>query len=341
MFLNANGFLCGAPGIAIMAAAQPSGPIRSAPAPYKGQSESRHRNAIMRRPSSFASTCLLAFGLAGGVIALPSGAVLAADAAATGADEVVAKVNGSEIRLSDIALADEEMGQALARLPEELRFQYLLGMLIDRRIVANAAKEKHFEDDPLVKRREAYFDEKALRDVYWVQLMREKISEKAVKAYYDEHIAKAAPETEAHAEHILVGSKDEAVKVIAAIKGGKTFEDVAKAMSKDSSSQEGGDLGWFKRSDMVPEFADAVFKLKPGQISEPVQTKFGWHVIKLVEFRKSKKPSFEEAHDDIMRTLAREEGTRLMESLRKKAKIEIVGADMQKPKIAPAPDSAR
>lgn len=292
----------------------------------------------MRRSSLLASACLLAMAFTGGLAAGMSGPALAAEpaAAAAGADEVVARINGTTISLSDISLADEEMGQALARLPEELRFQYLLGMLIDRRIVALAAKEKKMEDDPTVKRREAYFSEKVLRDVYWVQMMRDKISEKAVKAYYDEHVAKAEPETEVHAGHILVGSKEEAQKVIAAIKGGKTFEEVAKSTSRDSSSQEGGDLGWFKKGEMVPEFSDAVFKLKPGQISGPVQTPLGWHVIKLVETRKAKKPSFEEAHDDVMRTLAREQGTRLMENLRKGAKIEIVGADAQRPQIAPA-----
>jgi peptidyl-prolyl cis-trans isomerase C len=257
--------------------------------------------------------------------------------AAAGEDEVVAKVNGQTITLSDIALADEEMGQALARLPEELRFQYLLGMLIDRRIVAQAAKEKKMQDDPMVKRREAYFDEKALRDVYWVQLMRDKVGEKAVKAYYDDHIAKAEPEAEAHAAHILVASKAEALKVLSEIKGGKSFEDVAKATSKDSSSQEGGDLGWFKKSDMVPEFANAVFSMKPGQVSDPVQTKFGWHIIKLIETRKAKRQTLEEAHDDIMRTLAREQGTKTMEALRKKSKIEIVGGGEAKSQMAPAP----
>lgn len=291
----------------------------------------------MRRSLLLASVCLITLGMAGGF----APAAFAADksepaSAAAGHDDVVAKVNGATISLSDIALADEEMGQALARLPEELRFQYLLGMLIDRRIVAQEAKAKKMQDDPMVKRREAYYDEKALRDVYWVQLMRDKVGEKAVKAYYDEHIAKAEPETEAHAAHILVASKADAQKVIAEIKGGKSFEDVAKSASKDSSSQEGGDLGWFKKADMVPEFADVVFKMKAGQISDPVQTKFGWHVIKLIEMRKSKKPTLDEAHDDIMRTLAREQGTKTMEALRKKSKIEIVGSDAQTPKMAPA-----
>lgn len=292
------------------------------------------------RPVSASLTIIcLAFGLTLGSLASGASAADKTEPASAmaGEDEVVAKVNGQTITLSDIALADEEMGQALARLPEELRFQYLLGMLIDRRIVAQAAKEKKMQDDPMVKRREAYYDEKALRDVYWVQLMRDKVGEKAVKAYYDEHIAKAEPEVEAHAAHILVGTKAEAQKVLSEIKGGKTFEDVAKATSKDSSSQEGGDLGWFKKGDMVPEFANVVFKMKAGQVSDPVQTKFGWHVIKLIETRKAKRPTLDEAHDDIMRTLAREQGTKTMEALRKKSKIEIVGGGDAKPKMAPAP----
>ncbi len=295
----------------------------------------------MRRSALFATACLVALGFAGGFVA-PALAAEPVPSAADGADEVVARVGGTAISLSDISLADEEMGQTLARLPEDVRFQYLLGMLIDRRILALAAREKKIEDDPAVKRREAYFNEKVLRDVYWVQLMRDKVDEKAVKAYYDAHIAKAEAETELHARHILVGSKEEAEKVAVEIKGGKAFEEAAKASSRDSSSQDGGDLGWFTKADMIPEIFDAAFKLKPGEVSGPVKSQFGWHVIKLVETRKAKKPSFEEAHDDVMRTLAREEGTKLMEELRKKAKIEIVGADAARPQIAPeAPAGAQ
>lgn len=258
-------------------------------------------------------------------------------AAAAGADETVATVNGKPIKLSDIALADEEMGQALARLPEEKKFQYLLSMLIDRSIVAEAAKSKKMQDDPMVKRREAYFNEKVLRDVYWVQLMRDKVGEKQVKAYYDANIAKAEPESEAHAAHILVGSKEEADKIEADIKAGKSFEDEAKAASKDSSAGNGGDLGWFKKDDMVPEFGDAVFSMKPGQISAPVKTQFGWHVIKLIATRKAPKPTFDQAHDDIMRMLVRKEGNEVMEGLRKSAKVEIVGAGSAQPAMVPAP----
>ncbi|MDO9218132.1 MAG: hypothetical protein Q7U14_12740, partial [Lacisediminimonas sp.] len=147
------------------------------------------RKLIMRRPSRSVATSLLAISL----WAIAPVAAFAADPvasepvrAASGNDEVIANVNGKPIKLSDVALADEEMGSALVQLPEEKRFQYLLSMLIDRRIVADAARAKKMEDDPMVKAREAYFDEKVLRDVYWLQLMRDKVDSKAVKAYYDE-----------------------------------------------------------------------------------------------------------------------------------------------------------
>lgn len=292
----------------------------------------------MRSARRLLAASTLALGLVAG-FAPASFAAGAAEpaAAAAGNDETVATVNGKPIKLSDIALADEEMGQALASLPEEKRFQYLLSMLIDRRIVAEAAAAKKMQDDPMVKRREAYFDEKVMRDVYWVQLMRDRVGEKAVKAYYDDNIAKAEAPTEAHAAHILVGTKAEADKIEADIKAGKSFEDEAKAMSKDSSAANGGDLGWFKKGDMVPEFGDAVFALKPGQISAPVKTQFGWHVIKLIATRKAAKPTFEQAHDDIMRSLVRSEGNKVMEDLRKGAKIEIVGTDNAQVQMVPAP----
>jgi len=273
----------------------------------------------LRRP--LLST-VLAFGLAtGGAFS-----AFAAEAASAGSDEAIAIVNGKPIKLSDVALADEEMGQALAQLPEQQRFQYLLSMLIDRRIVADAARAKKMQDDPMVKAREAYFDEKVLRDVYWVQLMCDKVSEAKVKEYYDANIAKAEAETEAHAAHILVTSKAEAQKVIDSIKAGETFEAAAKKASKDSSAANGGDLGWFKKADMVPEFSDAVFALKKGEVSGPVESQFGLHVIKLIDTRKAAKPTFEESQEGIMRSLVREQGNKVMEDLRKASKVEIVGA---------------
>lgn len=246
-------------------------------------------------------------------------------------DEVVAKVDGTPIRYSDLAMADEEMGAALAQLEPQIRFQYLLGMLIDRRVVALEAKEKHVDDDPAVKRRQEYFNEKALRDVYWVQLMQDKVTDEAVQAWYEKNIAEAPAEQEAHARHILLESEEQAKKVAAEIEGGKSFEDAAKEYSRDPGSPDDGDLGFFRKEEMVPEFAEAVFAMKPGEVSGPVQTQFGWHVIQLVEFRDLPRPTLEEAHDDIVRKIAREEGQKVMEKLRSDAKIEIIGAESAAP----------
>lgn len=241
------------------------------------------------------------------------------------ADEVVATVNGTPIRYSDLAFADEEMSAALSRLEPNARFQYLLGHLIDRRIVALAAEEKKAGDDPAVKRRQEYFNEKALRDFYWVQLMQERVSDEAVRSWYDENIASAPPEQEAHARHILVDTEKQAKDIAAEIAGGKSFEDAANEHSRDGSGADGGDLGWFRKDDMVEPFAEAVFSMKPGDVSAPVQSPFGWHLIEVIAFREMEKPGFEEAEEDIFRLLAREEGQKLMESLREDAKIEIIG----------------
>lgn len=275
-------------------------------------------------PRLFAALLVaLSFGVGTGL----SGAL----AQEEGTDEVIATVNGTPIRYSDIAMADEEMGAALAQFEPEVQFQYLLGMLIDRRVVALEAKAKHVDDDPAVKRRQDYFNEKALRDVYWVQLMQDKVSEEAVRAYYKKNVAEAPAEKEAHARHILVETKAQAEKIVDEIKGGKSFDDAAREYSRDGSGADGGDLGWFRRAEMVEPFADAVFSMEPGSISGTVQTPFGWHVIELISFRDVPKPTLDEARDDIVRQIARDEGQKLMEGLREKTKIEIIGLDQAAP----------
>lgn len=247
------------------------------------------------------------------------------------ADEVVATVDGTPIRYSDLAMADEEMGAALAQLEPQIRFQYLLGMLIDRRVVAMAAREKHVDDDPAVQRRQEYYGEKALRDVYWVQLMQDKVTDEAIATWYEKNIVSAPAEREAHARHIIAESEQQAAKIAAEIKGGKSFEAASVEYSRDPGSSDDGDLGFFRKEEMVPEISDTVFSMKPGEVSGPVQTQFGWHVIQLVEFRDLPKPTIEEAHDEIVRKIARDEGQKLMEKLRSDAKIEIIGAESAAP----------
>lgn len=277
---------------------------------------------------------LAAFALAVPLLAAPfaaGGLATPARAQDDAQDAIIVTVQGTPIRYSDVAMADEEMGAALARLEPEMRFQYLLGMLIDRRVVAEAARAAKVEDHPEVQRRQVYFAEKALRDFYWSQLMQDKVTDAAIAAWYEANIVKAPAEKEANAQHILVQTKAEAEKIAAEIAGGLSFDDAVTQYGGRAGTPEDSDLGWFRRDEMVPAFGDAVFALQPGEVSPPVQTDFGWHVIQLADTRDVPKPSLEEAHEEIVRTIVREEGQKLMAKLRADAKIDVVGAESAPP----------
>lgn len=259
---------------------------------------------------------------------------------ALGADEddaIVARVNGVEIRFSDLLLAEEETAQALANVPEDVKFEYLLSLLIDRVIVSSDARAKGLADDPGVQRRMAYYENKALRDVYWTQLISSRISDEAAKEFYDAQVGSVEPQEEIKARHILVATEEEAQAVIDALEAGGDFEELAKEHSTGPSGADGGDLGYFTAGTMVAEFNDAAFALQAGEISSPVKTKFGWHVIKVEDRRIQEVPGFDLVKDQVIEALAQQEGRKMMDEMRAAATIEIVGADGEgtKPLIAP------
>jgi len=178
-----------------------------------------------------------------------------------------------------------------------------------------------------VKTRSAYYTERAVRDVFWVRELRNVLNDAKLKAYYDANIANQPSEKEAHAAHILVETKEQAEKVLADLKAGQSFADLAKERSKDGSKDNGGDIGWYKKSDLVPAFGEPLFKMKPGETSAPVKSEYGWHVIHLFDIRDSTAPTFEESRQRIVRMLARQEGETLLASMRKDKKIEIIRED--------------
>jgi peptidyl-prolyl cis-trans isomerase C len=149
---------------------------------------------------------------------------------------------------------------------------------------------------------------------------------------YEERLKAMPTEEEVHARHILVSTEDEAKALIAELKKGAAFDKLAKEKSTDKASgAEGGDLGWFKKSDMVKEFADAAFALKKGELTDnPVKTQFGYHVIKLEDRRQAPPPTFEELQDQIREELARETVTQILDQLRAGAKIEKFNIDGSK-----------
>ena len=154
------------------------------------------------------------------------------------------------------------------------------------------------------------------------------MTDEAVKARYDHDIAGKPGEPEVHASHILVTNEADAVAIIAELKKGGDFAALAKARSSDPGAAQGGDLGWFKKDDMLPEFAAAAFALQPGQITDtPVHTQYGWHVIKVLERRIAPPPSFDEAQEGIRNQMIQEDLQKLVASARTEVKVERYNID--------------
>jgi peptidyl-prolyl cis-trans isomerase C len=257
------------------------------------------------------------------VLALGALGLLAALAATARADpKILAKVDGAAITEDDYndALADIGPG-----LPEKLegpeREKYVLDYLIDLRLVAKQALADKLDGTADFARRLAYYHDKLAMEGLLTNVAKSATTEEAERKAYDEAAKAQPPEPEVHARHILLPTEEEAKAALARIKAGEDFAKAATELSKDPAG-DGGDLGWFTKDRMVPEFADAAFKLEPGQVSDPVKSQFGWHIIKVEGKRTKTFPPFEQVKDQAARFVAQKAQTALITSLRDKAKIE-------------------
>lgn len=242
-------------------------------------------------------------------------------------DPVVAKVNGREIHRSTL-LETYESSQ-FRQVPLEMVYDQVLDYVVTGQILLGEAKKQNLENDPKVKDAMKAAQERILQQAYLSRKVDAEITEATLKKRYDETVKTAQPKEEVKARHILVDSEEQAKKIIADIKGGAKFEDLAAAQTKDPSGKEnGGDLGFFAKDEMVAEFANAAFALKPGEMTQtPVKTQFGWHVIKVEDRRQVPPPSFEESKQGIRAELAQETVQTVIEKLQKSAKIERFDAD--------------
>jgi peptidyl-prolyl cis-trans isomerase C len=240
--------------------------------------------------------------------------------------DVVARVGDRAITEQDIDTARREFASELGRIPPEQQHSVLVDAIVNMQLFAMAAHDAGFDQTPEFAARLQFLQQQALRDVYVEkEIVGSLTPEELQKSYQDLVVAKFKPEEQVRARHILVDSEDEAKKIIEQLNGGAKFEDLAK-QSKDPSGQNGGDLGFFGRGQMVPEFEQAAFALEPGKFTEtPVKSQFGWHVIKLEEKRMSTPPTFEEVQDELKNHLLRQKFDAAMTALRDKYKVEIVG----------------
>ena len=257
-------------------------------------------------------------------------------------DPVVATVNGQPIRLSELEVAQQSLPQQYRNMPLQAVFPALLDRMIDSKLVVMEGKKSKLNEDPAFKKRLAFIEEQVLQD-FWIQReIARQVTQEKLQKRYEERLASMPAEEEVHARHILVATEDEAKAIIADLKKGTAFDKLAKEKSTDKASgAEGGDLGWFKKADMVKEFADAAFALKKGETSEtPVKTQFGYHVIKVEDRRKAAPPPFEEMADQLREGMAREVVQAQLDQLRAGAKIEKFNMEGGKPDATPAKPAA-
>jgi peptidyl-prolyl cis-trans isomerase C len=271
-------------------------------------------------------------------------------ARADDANPVLAKVNGSEIRQSDVALAEEELGPSLAQMDPATKKENVLSFLIDMKIVAKAAEDKKIEDRDDFKKRLAFARNRLLMDNLLAVEGKAATTDEAMKKVYDDAAKQISGEQEVHARHILVETEDEAKAVEEELKKGADFAELAKKKSKDPGASDGGDLGFFTKDQMVPEFSAVAFALEPGKISDPVKTQFGWHIIKVEEKRNRKAPDFDQVKSQIETYVTRKAQADYVAKLRETAKVERMdqpddkaAATAAKPDAAApaAPDAAK
>ncbi len=288
----------------------------------------------------------IALALAAGLAFAPAAALAqanppaaAAEPVAADPEKVLARVGDVTITEADVAQANEDFGDELQQIPQDRRRGVLIDVLVDMELLAKAAREKGLDKTAEFERRMDMLRTRALRNLYVESEIVGSVTDAEIKAEYDAEVAKYASQEEAHARHILVETEEEARAVIASLESGGDFAAIAKEKSKDpGSGANGGDLGFFRKGQMVPEFEAAVFSLEPGGITkEPVQSQFGWHVIKLEEKRQSAPPPLEDVKEQVKSALLRQKFETTMSELRANTSVEIAGEPQ--PGSAGAPEA--
>lgn len=245
-------------------------------------------------------------------------------------DAVVARIGDSEITEGDLAAALADLGPQFNQLPPEQRRIAVLAALIDIRALSLEAQEAGLADDPLVERRIAFLRDRALHNAYFEREGVDAITDEDVRARYDSELAAMAPaepSEEVNARHILVATREEAEAIIDELDGGADFAAIATERSSDpGSGQNGGDLGWFGRGQMVPAFEEAAFALEPGSYTEePVESQFGWHVIQTTEKRMAEPPAppaFEQVSEQVRQIVMRERYIEIVQAAREELNVE-------------------
>ncbi|MGX5723268.1 peptidylprolyl isomerase [Shinella zoogloeoides] len=253
--------------------------------------------------------------------------VRAQDAAA---DPVVAKVGAVEIHESELKLGMAGLDPQLANLPDDQKRVAALSSIIDVKLLAADADKEGLQDTADFKQRLAFLTDRELHNAYFKKHVVDAVTPEEVKARYEKEIAAIEPQDEIRARHILVKTEEEAKAIIKDLDAGKDFVEIAKEKSTDPNKSEGGDLGYFAKGRMVPEFEAAAFALEKGAYSkEPVKTQFGYHVIKVEDKRKQQPPALDQVEPQVRQLVMRDKYLELLEKAKAAAPIDITDAALK------------
>ncbi len=239
-------------------------------------------------------------------------------------DKVIGTIGGSPISTSDLDIVISELGDQLGQVPDNQKRIAAMMALIDIKLLAKKAQEEDFGQDETFKKRVEFLRERELHNALFQDQVVGAVSEEEVRARYDKEVAATPAENELKASHILVETEEEAVAIIAELDGGADFAELAKEKSTGPSGPNGGDLGFFTKGRMVPEFEEAVFALDVGSYTKaPVKTQFGFHVIRSDDLRPVQPPAFEQVQEQVRSVVLREKYFELLQSLRGAADVQI------------------
>jgi len=232
-------------------------------------------------------------------LALPASMALAEGHGDIAADTVVATVNGTEITLGEMIITKAQLPQQYQQLPDEVLFTGVLDQLIQQQLLADT-----LEEVPSRLMVALANEERALRAGEVVDgIYQNAVSEEAIQAAYDARVAEMGDTMEWNASHILVETEEEAAEIKALVEGGADFAETAQERSTGPSGPNGGELGWFGPGMMVAPFEEAVTGMESGDVSDPVETQFGWHIVKLNETRMQEAPSLDELRAELTQQL--------------------------------------
>lgn len=234
---------------------------------------------------------------------------------------VLATVNGTEITMGLLNHVFQQLPAQYQQYPGEILLPALLDQAINQILLAQAGTDAGLDEAYAVELAAQNATRDAIAGTFVRQVIDEEITEEAIRAEYEKRVADMPEETEVNASHILVETEEEANAVVETLEGGADFAETAKEKSTGPSAPNGGLLGWFGKGQMVGPFEEAVFALEPGQVSAPVQTQFGWHVIRLNETRVKPKPEFAALRDTIAGELSQALVRERIEALREAADI--------------------